>query len=229
MNIEEIYKQFYLEHQDENKAIFDKKLIQTSYTIKGVKTCELAEFAKFLYQQKFSFFDLPLNFHEDILIAGMFASIEKNIENKIEYLKVILKHIDNWATCDMIACRMKGLDSQEKFFYYLLSSAQDFEIRFAIVWLKSFKLKTDLNNILDKIIAIKNNNYFVKMAQAWTIAEGFVVDFEKTFEKMKNCDDKFVVNKSIQKACESFRISKERKDFLKNIKYKRIDYVSKSC
>lgn len=65
------------------------------------------------------------------------------------------------------------------------------------------------------------------MAQAWIFAEGFVIDFDKTFEKLKICNDSFVVNKTIQKACESFRISKEKKEFLK--KYKRIDYVSKSC
>lgn len=218
MSIQEYYRSFYNEKQSREKAEFDKKLICTNYEIKGVKTLELEEFAKELVKQGFSFFDLPLQCHEDILIAGMFIKFEKNIKKKLLYLQKLLNYIDNWATCDMIACRLKDMKKEKNFFYELLNDSYDFKVRFAIVWLKSFELRGNLENVLQKIVAAQRENYFVKMAQAWTIAEGFVVDFEKTLNIFKNCDDKFVANKSIQKACESFRITKEQKEFLKKLK-----------
>lgn len=57
------------------------------------------------------------------------------------------------------------------------------------------------------------------MAVAWAISICFIKYYEKTIEYIKTANlDKFTYNKAIQKAIESYRITKEQKDILKKMK-----------
>ena len=74
----------------------------------------------------------------------------------------------------------------------------------------------DVLNILDNI---KHDGYYVKMAVAWTISVAFVKFQDKTMKYLKknNLDD-WTYNKSLQKICESLRVSKETKKAIKEMK-----------
>lgn len=216
MNICKLYDEFYLEKSDERKAAFDQKLISTKFKIKGVKTSDIEIFVKFLFKEKVDLNLLPLSCYEDILIKGFLIAKQKDNQLKKKELEKLLPYIDNWGSCDMICSRLKKMDGEEKFFQELLYSSNPFYKRFGIVWLKNFVLKNDVQKVLTKILKISNENYYVKMAQAWAVADGFVFDFEKTFDILKTCKDDFVVRKSISKANDSFRITKANKNILKN-------------
>ena len=57
------------------------------------------------------------------------------------------------------------------------------------------------------------------MAVAWAISFCLIKFYDKTIEYLKNSKiDKFTYNKSIQKAIESYRITKEQKEFLRTLK-----------
>ena len=74
---------------------------------------------------------------------------------------------------------------------------------------------------LDKVAAIKNEEYYVKMAIAWFFATALTYNYTDTLPYIKNFKlEKWTHNKAIQKACESYRISKEHKKELKNLKIK---------
>ena len=60
---------------------------------------------------------------------------------KIEMLKEFLPLIDNWATCDGVATRLKKLESEKEFFINLLKNEKPFYKRVGIVWLMRFNLK----------------------------------------------------------------------------------------
>ena len=80
-------------------------------------------------------------------------------------------------------------------------------------------LKTDkLDDILKKLFLIKNKEYYVKMAIAWFYAEVCIFNFEKGMSQISLTEDKFIKNKAISKARESFRVSKENKDILNKLK-----------
>lgn len=57
------------------------------------------------------------------------------------------------------------------------------------------------------------------MGIAWTVAEAFIKYPEITLQYLRdnNLDD-FTFNKTIQKICESFRVEKEMKEYLKTLK-----------
>ena len=65
----------------------------------------------------------------------------------------------------------------------------------------------------------KNLTYYNKMAIAWLISEMLVKKYDDTVEYLEKSNlDKFTFNKSIQKACESYRINDEQKNFLRKMK-----------
>lgn len=135
----QIVKDFINSHASEEKARFDEGLINTSYEIKGVKTGDINDFAKELAKQDVDFSNMPLSCHEEIMLAGMLIGYSKKKANeKVNDIEKLLPYIDNWATCDMLIPRLKGLESQKEFFVNLLNSNRPFYIRFGIVWLMKY-------------------------------------------------------------------------------------------
>ena len=101
-----------------------------------------------------------------------------------------------------------------------INSDKEYEIRFAVVMYLNYYLTDDyIDEILCKIDKITNKEYYVQMAIAWLISFAYIKQKEKT-EKylLKTKLDKFTKNKSIQKICESYRVSDEDKERLKKIK-----------
>ena len=221
MDIKYEIQDFITKHSSESKANFDKKITPTKYPIYGVRLGELNNFAKQILKQQFSFYDLPLSCQEEILLAGFVVAYEK-IDNvtRLEHFKYILPFIDNWATCDCIVPRLKKLKDEKQYFVSLLKSKNPFAVRVGVIFLFKFYLKEDLVNTLELVTQIKNDNYYVKMAISWMIAEAFVNDFDYTINYLKQVDDKFIRNKSIQKAIESFRLTDKQKNILRFLRDK---------
>ena len=67
--------------------------------------------------------------------------------------------------------------------------------------------------------SIRHDGYYVKMAVAWAVSVCYVKFPEKTRAFLENNSmDDFKQNKSVQKIRESYRVSKEEKDALKELK-----------
>ena len=91
---------------------------------------------------------------------------------------------------------------------------------FAIVMLLDYYIN---DQYIDQVLQILNNikldKYYVQMANAWTISICLIKYYNKTLEFLKTTKiDDFTYNKGIQKAIESYRITKEQKDYLKTLK-----------
>lgn len=96
----------------------------------------------------------------------------------------------------------------------------EFEQRFALTTLLHFYVD---GQYLETIFAIvercDTSKYYVHMAAAWLIAETLVKHYERAVGFLSdNSLDKKTHNKAIQKACESFRLSNDRKNYLKGMK-----------
>lgn len=110
-----------------------------------------------------------------------------------------------------------------EFIQKYLKSNKEFEIRFAVVMILDYFIDEEhVDQDLKIFNEIKNNEYYVQMAIAWAISICLVKFYDKTIEFLNNkskCKlDNFTYNKSIQKAIESFRITKEQKEFLRKMK-----------
>ena len=70
--------------------------------------------------------------------------------------------------------------------------------------------------ILEKI---ENKSYYVQMAVAWAISICLIKFYDKTLAYLKQANlDKFTYNKALQKAIESYRITEEQKQLLREMK-----------
>ncbi len=153
----------------------------------------------------------------------------------INYGDKCVSLIDNWATCDCFApkCIADHKDDFLPFLYDCLYSDKEFTQRFALTTLLHFYVEDKyLQLIFDAVQEdVDLDLYYVHMAAAWLIAEVVVKFYDDgvTFLKCNaECYDKegkgrefFEIkthNKAIQKACESYRLTKEQKDFLRGLK-----------
>lgn len=211
--LEEEIKEFIATHTDEKKARFDEGLISSSYEIKGIKMNDMNGYAKELAKRGVDIERMSLSCHEEILLAGMTLAYSKiSPKDKVEKLKMLLPYIDNWATCDMIVSRLKGVESEREFFIELLHSNRPFYIRVGIVWLMKFELKKDVIKTVNLLNDnVRNTNYYVEMALAWCYAEAMIVEFDYMIEFVQRLERYVVRNRTLQKATESFRISDELK------------------
>ena len=205
---------FLIKNTNAQNAEFAKKLIDTKYQILGIKNQLLENFAKNLAKNEIDdIFDGDIVYHEQILIIGYYIAYSK-LENsrKIEMLKEFLPLIDNWATCDGVATRLKKLESEKEFFINLLKNEKPFYKRVGIVWLMRFNLKQNFLETLGLLNAVKDDNYYVKMAIAWAYAEAFTINSDFMVDFLSQIDDKFTRNQTISKARQSFRVPNEIKE-----------------
>ena len=67
--------------------------------------------------------------------------------------------------------------------------------------------------------SIRSEEYYVNMMIAWFFATALAKQWESAVPYLENHRlDTWVHDKTIRKACESYRISDERKQFLKSLK-----------
>lgn len=215
-------EEFISSHCQEEKARFDEGLISTIYEIKGVRMDELSEFAKKLALSNPRIEDFPLRCHEEILIAGITLAFSKqSADKKVKQIQKLLPYIDNWATCDLICLRLKKMESQKQFFVNLLKTKKPFYIRFGIVWLMKYALKKDLRGTVNLINDnVRSTNYYVEMALAWCYSEALILDYDYMIEFTQTLPRYVVRNRTLQKACDSTRVSPERKKEIRKLRSK---------
>lgn len=219
MNVQYLIDEFIENNKDEKKAEFDKGLITSKYPIKGIKTSLLENFAKKLAKNNINIKDIQLDCHEKIVIAGMVIGYKKyDNKDKIRDLEYLIPFIDNWGSCDMIVPRLKGLENEREFFEKLLTNNYPFAKRIGIVWLMKFCLKNDLRNVVNKLKTVYDSNYYVQMALGWCYAEAFLYDFDYMYNFIITLSQKFVIAKTLQKVCESLRVTKDQKIKIKNLR-----------
>ena len=71
-------------------------------------------------------------------------------------------------------------------------------------------------DIFDKI---KSNDYYVEMAISWALSICLIKYYNETISYLKKCNlSDFVYNKTISKACDSYRLSNEKKNELRKMR-----------
>ena len=217
------------ELQDKKYQEFQKKLCPGTESIVGIRVPVLRNYAKELLK-KYDFKELMEcvndNYYEEIMLQGMLiGSAKEKFDVIIKYIEAFIPKIDNWAVCDTFCTGLKitkkHKDEMWEFIQKYLKSKKEFEVRFGTVMILGYFIDEEhLENNFKIFNSIKVDKYYVQMAVAWAISICLIRYYDRTVKYLqKEADlDNFTYNKSIQKAIESYRISKEQKDFLRNMK-----------
>ena len=208
---------FIKQNSEEQYREFNKKLITTDYEICGVRLPKLREFSKTISIDELT----PSNdsTYEEIMLYSFCAAKLKLEAEQLSALETILPFIDNWSTCDCTISALKRLNGEKSynFFTKLLTSEKTYYKRVGIVGLMRNFIKSEhIEEICENLkkIPLENADYYVKIALAWFYAELCISNFDLAKDQIASTSDKFVRNKSISKARESFRVTNEQKAIL---------------
>ena len=207
----------------EEKIIWTAKIINTKKPILAISAIKLKEISREIGQGNFlAFLDWNLNtYHENTIINAYLINKIKDFDIQKAYLFEYLKNVDNWASIDSL----KLVNKKNEMAYLslakeLVKNSQIFYRRCGVIILFGLIKDEYLDEIYNIITSLyAEDEYYVNMAVAWLLCELVIKKHDKTINylKTKQVND-FVLNKTISKCNDSFRICKEDKELLKKMK-----------
>ena len=165
---------------------------------------------------------LPHDYFEENMAHGLIISEFDDYEKTIDALNIFLPYVNNWAVCDCIKPKTfkKNKNRLIVDIKRWLKSKDTYVLRFAVSMLMTYFLDDDFNEeYLNIVSKVKSDEYYVNMMIAWYYATALAKQYDATIPYIvENKLDKWINNKTIQKAIESYRINDESKIYLKQFK-----------
>lgn len=216
-------------YQDTKYADFSAKLVPTlpreafigvrspSYKnilreIKELPSCELEDFLT----------TLPHKYHEENCLQIALINKMKNYDECLTALENFLPYINSWAVSDGLNPPVLKKNRQLLLpkLQQWIRSEKPFTQRVGMLLLMKYFLDEDFKReYLELPASIRSEEYYVNMMTAWLFAEALVKQWDAAIPFIQNKKlDTWTHNKAIQKACESFRVSPERKEYLRSLR-----------
>lgn len=215
--------------RDEEYKSFQEKLMPSvdPDAVIGIRTPVLRRFAAEFAQTRDSedfMKSLPHTYYEENNLHAFLIEKIRDFDRTVEELNRFLPYVDNWATCDMMSPKIFSSNKKrllsviEKW----LSDPHTYTVRFGIVMLMKHYLDESFSPIhLQKVASTPSEEYYIEMAKAWFFAEALVKRYDDTLPYLTDHRlSPSVHNKAIGKACDSLRIDKDKKLFLKTLRRK---------
>ena len=146
----------------------------------------------------------------------------KNYEECLSALKAFLPYINSWAISDGLnpPALKKNKEKLLPELQQWIKDEKPFTKRVGMLLLMKYFLDDDFKpEYLEQPASIHSQEYYVNMMTAWLFAEALVKQWDTAISYIQNKKlDTWTHNKAIQKACESFRVSEEHKEYLKTLR-----------
>ena len=178
---------------------------------------------------------LPHKYFEENQVHLFVVERIKDFDECLARIEQFLPYIDNWAVCD--GKSPKALLKDEKRFVSCiekwLKSKHPYTVRFGVNMLMTFFLDVRFDKKFLKWVAAideslfnddgraecPTDRYYVQMVIAWYFATALAKQWDATFPYIKGRKlSPWIHAKSIQKACESYRITDAQKKTLRGLK-----------
>lgn len=174
-----------------------------------------AEAGEFMHELPHAYFD-ENNLHA-LLIGRL-----RDYDAVLEELDRFLPHVDNWATCDALrpaAVKKRLADFERVVDGYLVSDSPYIQ-RFGIEMLMCYYLDSAFNQGQPaRVAAVRSGHYYVRMMQAWYFATALAKRWDDSVGYIEQRRlEPWTHAKTIQKAIESYRVSEDRKIYLRTLK-----------
>ncbi|MBR3253657.1 DNA alkylation repair protein [Candidatus Saccharibacteria bacterium] len=193
----------------------------------GVRIPKIREIAKSIpYEEITVLLDATPVAFEEVLFRGMLVA-RLPYQSVLKYFDSQVNIIDDWCSCDTFCSEIRPIIKKQRDDFLnrkvekLLQSEKEFPTRIGLVILKNNYMDFDyLFTIFDRVENLKDREeYYVKMAIAWLIAECFTKFPEETLGFLKSTKlPKWTFNKTISKICDSYRVDDEMKELLRRMR-----------
>ena len=222
-----------LTHADEGYKDFQCPLMPTvdPATVIGVRTPILRRMAKDLRGtagREALMNDLPHTcFEENQLHAFLLESIP-DFTAAVTAVDAFLPFVDSWATCDQLSPKaFKGRFSELlPHVRRWMADPAPYTCRFGLGMLMRYGLDGEFDpTFLSEAAAtaiVEREHYYVRMMVAWFFATALAKQYEAALPYLtEHRLPLWIHNKTVQKACESFRVTEEHKGELRGLRRKR--------
>ena len=178
---------------------------------------------------------LPHKYFEENQVHLFVVERIKDREECLRRIEQFLPYIDNWAVCDGKSPKAL-LKDESQFLERIqawLKSNHPYTVRFGVNMLMNYFLDERFDKRLLKWVAAideslfnddgraecPTDRYYVQMEIAWYFATALAKQWDAAFPYIKGRKlSTWTHAKTIQKACESYRITAEQKEILRKLK-----------
>lgn len=190
----------------------------------GIRTPVLRTFAKgFSKTEEAAHFikELPHKYYEENNLHMLLITQIKDYDKCISEIERFLPYVDNWATCDFPLPKCFSRNKED-----VLVRAKEW-IAADGTYIKRYGIGVMLRLFLDDdfkeeyiqlVASVKSEEYYVNMMIAWYMATALARQWNAAVPYLQEHRlSGWVHRKSIQKAVESYRITPEQKEFLRQL------------
>ena len=166
--------------------------------------------------------ELPHKYYEENNLHMMLIAQIKDYDKCISETEKFLPYIDNWATCDspLPKCFDKNKEDIIVRAKNWIATDDTYVKRYGMGVMMRLFLDEDFKEEYIQIVAgVKSEEYYVNMMIAWYFAAALAKQWDIAVKFLQ--EDRlpeWVHNKTIQKAVESCRITREQKDYLRTLR-----------
>lgn len=165
---------------------------------------------------------LPHAFYDENALHGALICRMRSFDDALAATEDFLPYVDNWAVCDMLSPKAfaKNLPALREKVEDWLRSERTYTVRFGLVTLMAFFLDGAFApDVLELAASVRAEAYYIRMAQAWFFCTALCKQYEAALPYLTQRRlEPWVHNKTIQKCVESYRLTKETKEYLKTLK-----------
>lgn len=213
--------------KDDEYREFQVKLVPniSPDSILGVRTPDMRKIAKEVSQsdERDSFLkELPHKYYEENLVHFFIISTIKDFDECIAAVETFLPYIDCWPVSDQSSPKVfkKNHNKLLPYIRKWIASDHVYTARFGIRMLMNEYLGDDFKEeYLELAASNKGEDYYLKMMVAWYFATALAKRYDESVKYIEERKlDEWVHKKAIQKAVESYRVSDEHKQYLKNFR-----------
>ena len=165
---------------------------------------------------------LPHRYFDEDQLHAFILSEMKDFDRCLMEVERFLPYVDNWATSDQLSpkCFKKHRRELLPSIQRWMASGATYPVRFGVGMLMQHYLEEDFDPAyLSWVADLRSEEYYVNMMRAWYFATALAKQYEAAVSYLEGgALDPWTHNKAIQKAVESYRITDERKAYLKRLR-----------
>lgn len=214
---------------DQKYRDFHMRLIPTvePELIIGIRTPQLRRFASQLDAGTAAEFmaALPHKYYEENNLHAFLIEKIRDFDDAIRRTEEFVPYIDNWATCDCFSPKIFAKDPN-RFLSHIdawLKSGRPYSVRLGIGMLMRHYLGENFRpEYMRRAAKCACEEYYVNMMIAWYFATALAKRYDDALMYLTERRlPEWIHNKTISKACDSYRIDAQTKAYLKTLRIKK--------
>ena len=221
-------REFLQENEDVKYRNFHSSLLPGVSNVMGVRLPVLRKYAKQISAMNWQewFIRADDQWYEETMLRGLVIAYAKmDCGQRLKYVEKFVPDINSWGVCDCFCSTLKDADKYPKEYWdfiekYLISD-REYEERFAaVILLVHFVKREYLEESIRRLERITQPDYYAKMAVAWAISVYFAAFPYEMLAYLQGSHklDEFTYKKALQKITESYRVDKEMKKVIKEMR-----------